>query len=89
LIQSGKKNTGHLVPHSVLRTVFGKNVKVARTGAGLTQGALAERVGVSRYYLAQIEAGRANPSLDIIAALAWALGTQPADLLTGPVQRKR
>lgn len=40
----------------------------------ITQQALADAVGVSRPYIAAIEAGRANPSLDLVARVADRLG---------------
>lgn len=48
-------------------------VKSKRQSLGLTQIELAERVGVSRTYLADIEAGRYIPSVKVLAKIAEAL----------------
>ena len=46
----------------------------------MTQEALAAAAGMDRSFLAEIEGGRTNPSLDTIHRLADALDVQPADL---------
>lgn len=50
-----------------------------RQGSSLTE--VARAAGVSRRYLTEAEAGRANPSALVLARLAEALGVSPADLL--------
>lgn len=42
----------------------------------ITQQELADAVGVSRPYIASVESGRANPSLDVVERIAGALGLQ-------------
>ena len=42
---------------------FGKNVKIERIKKDLTQEQLAEKMGVSQIYIANIERGKANMSL--------------------------
>lgn len=54
-----------------------------RRAAGLSQEALAERVGVSRQALGKWESGAALPGLDNLQALAAALGVSCDALLTG------
>lgn len=50
---------------------FGARVRERRQQKGLTQGDLAERLGISRTYLSQIEGGRAqNLSYRLATALA-------------------
>jgi transcriptional regulator with XRE-family HTH domain len=51
---------------------------------GLTQRALARRSGVAQPDISDIERGdpAINPTLDKLSALAHALGTTVADLLT-------
>lgn len=52
-----------------------------RSGLGLSQAELAERVGgVAGYYLGQIEAGDCEPDAAMISRLATALGLQSSDL---------
>jgi transcriptional regulator with XRE-family HTH domain len=61
---------------------IGYNLKRRREAIGLTQKVLAEAVGVSQPAIAQIESGATrNPALDIVIALALALGVTVDDLL--------
>jgi transcriptional regulator with XRE-family HTH domain len=57
-------------------------VKRLRQKKNLTQATLAERVGVHRIYIAQIEAGTKTPSLPTLAKLAKALGVPVTALLS-------
>jgi len=50
--------------------------------AGLSQGELAARVGLSRPSLANIEAGRQTITLRHLGAIAAALGTTAVELLS-------
>jgi DNA-binding XRE family transcriptional regulator len=52
-----------------------------RKRRGLTQAALAEAVGKSQAYLAQIEAGRRTGTVDVYARLASVLKLRIEDLL--------
>ena len=56
-------------------------VKRFRKKKELTQAVLAERVGVHRIYIAQIEAGTKTPSLPTLAKLAKVLGVRVTALL--------
>lgn len=56
-------------------------LKAWREGRGLTQSALAERAGLSRAYLAQLEAGARYPSVSALRRLAVALELLTDDLL--------
>ena len=49
-------------------------VKQAREFCGLTQTELARRTGVSQSAIAQIEAGRTNPSPQVLEAIAFQTG---------------
>jgi transcriptional regulator with XRE-family HTH domain len=62
--------------HSVAR-----NVRAARTAAGLSLDALAARAEVSKGALVALEAGRANPNLVTLVRLADALGRSVSSLL--------
>jgi DNA-binding XRE family transcriptional regulator len=56
-----------------------------RSQAGLTQGQLAERAGVSRQLVAAVEAGRNVPAVDAALRLAHALASSVEELFTeGP-----
>jgi len=60
---------------------MGKTLRRLRKEKGLSQTALAERSGLSREYVNRIEAGRYDPPLSTITALAAALRVRPARLL--------
>jgi transcriptional regulator with XRE-family HTH domain len=53
--------------------VFGENLKIARTAAGLSQDALAQISGRSRSMIYEVEAGARNLSLETAEDLAKAL----------------
>ncbi len=53
---------------------FAGRLKELRAEAALTQAVLAERAGLHRVHLAQLEAGKRRPSWDTVRALAKALG---------------
>lgn len=62
------------------KKVLGMRVLQLRHSAGLTQSALSQRCGIYRTYLSRIEAGAANPTIMIVAALAAALQVPISDL---------
>lgn len=53
--------------------VVGQRIRAARQDVGLTQLQLAERMEVSQPVIAALEAGRGNPTLGQLAAVAEAL----------------
>jgi len=59
---------------------FGTAVKFRREELGLTQEDLAEKAGIHRTYLSDIERGTRNLSLINIEKLAVALSTTMSDL---------
>jgi transcriptional regulator with XRE-family HTH domain len=62
--------------------VLGDWVRTTRASQGISQRALADRSGLSRSYLCDIERGRgAQPSVATLDKLANALGASRADLL--------
>ena len=65
-----------------IRKVFGANVRSYRLAAGLSQEAVAERMGVDRAHVSAIERGRQNATLLTIWQVAQALKVRPAELLT-------
>ncbi|TAJ81332.1 helix-turn-helix transcriptional regulator [Reyranella sp.] len=71
-----------------IRKVFGANVRVYRLTAGLSQEAVAVRMGVDRAYVSAIERGLQNVTLLTIWQLAESLDVHPADLLGEPVQNR-
>jgi transcriptional regulator with XRE-family HTH domain len=63
------------------------NLRFHRRAAGLTVSALAERAGLSRRALVEVEAGRANASLSTLAALADALAVDFGTLVAVDAHR--
>lgn len=65
----------HLADHAVERARrIGERIRAMRLEAGLTPAALAERLGVSRQIVANLEAGKIEPGSDLIEQVAVALG---------------
>ncbi|MGA9285854.1 MAG: helix-turn-helix transcriptional regulator [Solirubrobacteraceae bacterium] len=62
---------------------FGENLRAARTGAGLSQEALAYEAVVDRAAISVYERGRREPNLRTVLKLARALGLSPVALLDG------
>jgi transcriptional regulator with XRE-family HTH domain len=60
---------------------FGDRIRARRQALGLSQEALALRAGINRTYIASLEAGRRNPSLELISKLARALETDAGKLV--------
>lgn len=60
---------------------MGKRIKIARITAGLKQKELAAKAGISIFYMAALENGRAaNPSRELMQRLADILQTTPQAL---------
>jgi transcriptional regulator with XRE-family HTH domain len=68
---------------SARQVEFGDRVRTHRQRLGFSQEALAYEAGINRTYIASLEAGRRNPSLDLMARLATALGVDLGELLAG------
>lgn len=66
-----------------LRLSVGSAIAQCRKCQGLTQMQLAERAAVDQAVVSRIERGRANPTLDLIADLATALGVEPKMIMVG------
>ncbi|ATL66459.1 helix-turn-helix domain-containing protein [Nocardia terpenica] len=62
------------------REVLGQRLRELRRDQDETLAETAGRAGVSPQYLSEVERGRKEPSSEMIAALAGALGTTLADL---------
>jgi transcriptional regulator with XRE-family HTH domain len=60
---------------------LGTLLREARRRRGLSQQALADRAGLSRNFVAQIERGESVPTVSTLARLATALATTVAELL--------
>jgi transcriptional regulator with XRE-family HTH domain len=57
-----------------LRLSFARWCRSTRLDLDITQQQLADSIGVSRAYVARLEGGRANPSLEVVDRIGTALG---------------
>lgn len=64
--------------------MIGDRIKELRESAGLSSLVLAEKAGLSPSYLREVESGRRDPDLKVLARIAAALGVTPAALLKPP-----
>jgi len=62
-------------PEPLWRDVLGRRLRALRLDQDRTLAEIAGRAGISPQYLSEIERGRKEPSSEMIAALAGALGT--------------
>lgn len=65
----------------VLAARLASNLLQARERLKLHQQGLAERIGMSKAYLSQIEMGKRLPSLSILVRIAEALNVEVRDLI--------
>ncbi|MFL5685351.1 MAG: helix-turn-helix domain-containing protein [Chloroflexota bacterium] len=87
---SGVWSTPHMPP---LRMPFGRLCRSTRTALALSQRQLALAAGLSAGYVAAIETGTANPTLDVVERIGEALGLDlrivgSPPVLVGPRQRE-
>ena len=74
------------------REVLGQRLRALRLYQRETLSETAGRAGISPQYLSEVERGRKEPSSEMIAALAGALGTTLTELteqLAGDLRRRR
>ena len=72
--------------------MLGRRLRVLRQEQQETLSETAGRAGISPQYLSEIERGRKEPSSEMIAALAGALGTTLIDLteqVAGDLRRQQ
>src|SRR3970040_473566 len=62
---------------------IGNRIKTARKRAGITQGDLAKRVGVSLQTLNKYEKGHRTPDARLLGSIVKELGCDPGWLLSG------
>ena len=70
-----------------IRETFGKNLKHFRLKAGISQGALAARMGVDRAHVSAMERGQQNVTIVTLWHVAIALEVKPAALLEDGPER--
>ncbi|MGN7359987.1 helix-turn-helix domain-containing protein [Paenibacillus sp. SAF-054] len=61
--------------------MIGSSIKAWRKHRKITQYQLAEKTNLSRSYVADVERGRYNPSLETLEAIAKALDVKISDLM--------
>src|SRR5712672_1654131 len=74
------------------REVLGRRLRALRQEQQETLAETAARAGISPQYLSEVERGRKEPSSEMIAALAGALGTTLIDLteqVAGDLRRQQ
>lgn len=64
-----------------LEKEIAKIIKERRTALGMTQEQLAEKAGVDRGYISEIESGKKNFTIQILEKIAEGLGAEPQELL--------
>ena len=62
-------------------TRLGQNVRQLREAKGWSQEDYADRAGIHRTYVSDIERGRRNPTITVVERLAQPLGVTPGSLL--------
>ena len=62
------------------RALLARNLRRLRQERGITQERLSHESGVMQSHLSEIEAGKRNASVDLIGAIALALGVPVAAL---------
>ena len=68
-----------------LNAIFRHALRARRVECGFTQAALAEYVGTTQPFIAQLESGSRLPNLELLAKLAEALRTTPDALLRSDI----
>ena len=70
-----KRGEEELIPAEVVNAILdGKSpIKVWREYRGLTQQQLADRIGISKPYLSQLETGKRTGTAEVLSAIAEAL----------------
>ena len=64
-----------------IRSTFGKNLRHYRQEAGISQDALAAKMGVDRAHVSAMERGQQNVTIITLWHAALALDVKPAALL--------
>ena len=70
-------------PLSPATAELGKRIRTRREALGLSQEAMAHRIGIHWTFLGQVERGRRNVSLHNLLKLAIGLGIDPGELVQG------
>ena len=68
---------------------LGRRLRAARESRGLSLAEVARESGISRRYLTDAEAGRANPSLQLLLTLSHTLGQSVSSLVDIPLRGRQ
>ncbi len=60
---------------------IGQCIRRLRIDLGVSQEELAQRAGIHRTYISQLERGIKSPTLIVLTKIAKALGTRPSHIL--------
>ncbi len=71
-------------PADATRAAIAQHARALRTAQNMSVRALAEAAGVSPALVSQLEHGQANPTVEVLAAVAAALGTSLSELARIP-----
>lgn len=69
-----------------MRALLARNLRLWRNARGLSQEELADRAGINRGYMSDLENGRYSATIVMIGKLADALAIEPAELLRMPAK---
>lgn len=69
------------LPQMDICKIFGQNVRRCRIATGISQEALAVKIGVDQAYISIMESGQQNVTLTTLWLTANALGVTPSELL--------
>jgi transcriptional regulator with XRE-family HTH domain len=72
-----------------IRKRLGRNVRLLRTREGWSQEDYADRAGIHRTYVSDIERGERNPTITVVEKLAVALGVTASELLAAATPEAR
>lgn len=75
-------------PAHSLRTIFGLNVRIARTRKRWTQEELGEQIQRDQSFVSLIENGETAPSLDTVERIAKVLEVRASELLDEQLGRR-
>ncbi|MFH1011446.1 MAG: helix-turn-helix transcriptional regulator, partial [bacterium] len=62
---------------------IGERIREARKRAGLSQEALADRIGVNRSYLSLVENGKSSPTFEFVEKIAGGMALRVEDIVLG------
>jgi transcriptional regulator with XRE-family HTH domain len=68
-------------PVKIVNDAVGQTISKLRQNRGLSQEELADRAGIHRTYVSQLERGIKSPTLAVLIKIARALDTKPSELL--------